>query len=172
MTIRIIRTSGCLAVSAAAVLFLAALPASCGSSTEPAIVSPLIPSPLPLAAVPSGPSTAVVQIEAFEAGPRDSNGNFLAFDPKLLLREIGGSSAAVLTAIVFTIGDHGSINFTATGCMVDPIIPAGGTWDTSNKITYYCRDAPEPSRAAAVAVRVTFTDAKGRHGEVRADLGN
>jgi hypothetical protein len=143
--------------------------AGCGSPASPTFPT-RVSAPAPTVA--EGTSVAVLEIVSFQVGDHDRSGQWYFYYPELTLRETSGLSAARLTSITFREppGFSGGTTYQGFGCLTDPVVPAGQTWDTS-RVYPYCRDVDSSVPITSLEVTVVFTDSQGRPGMVTGRTG-
>jgi hypothetical protein len=124
---------------------------------------------IPLPPLDPGPSPAVLQIVAFDAGATSPSAGLYDYLPTFQLQETSGNIPVRLTNIAFNQDpDHGPDSISLPGCARTSVVPAMGTWST-DEIISYCRDVIETTHPITVLyVSVAFTDDAGRAGAASA----
>jgi hypothetical protein len=139
------------------------LGAGCGGPSSP---SPAIPTVPPAPA--SGTPAAVLEISTFELVLYSDEDGHRWYEPRIVLTEKSGTSAALLQQLAFVEPGRDTEIFRADGCLFGDSrrVPAGGTWKQSQAY-YYCLPAYDESIVGStVVLTVAFTDENGVGGRV------
>jgi len=144
--------------------------------------SPAAPS-TPAASVPGAstnpaPTSAAASliVDSFEIEPWpgavNSAGSY-SYLPTVVLREVGGKSAAHLRSLTFSLPNRAT-EVIDTGCLPTTqsrVVPAGQNWDTS-EVYLYCLglECSTNLAGASVKVVVAYTDDQGVSGQVESTV--
>jgi hypothetical protein len=163
--------------SACACLWLATLmaplAAACDRAASPAVPSTAAPSAAAAPVPPTAGSASLViesfKVEPWPSGPTSDGWYF--YLPTVVLREVGGKSAARLSALEFGLPNGDKNLISAAGCLLtneSRVVQAGQSWNSS-QVYLYCLDLDSKTSLAGKSVTLTirFKDENSVDGAVQ-----